>query len=466
MGTDSSQPAAENCAPLLAGGRIAILARTPGTPTEGRVLFTPQQLFGEVEASADVLTHAPFLERARAEHGCEHEVSARLALGGYLVSRLVDRVLARDTADAERDGLVWQLDAVRRHLRELPPDCPESAHLHGITDAIPVGDQPRVSLRLGLMAFAYFLEHEGRLEEALEVLALAVRTHGPEVPPGDFAASALFAGRLNRLMARWNEATSCYLSAEDAAGRSEDRVLSLRARLGRSSVLRGQGNLPMARGMVEAVIDAAREAGLRDVQAMALSDLGSVYSVEGRGVESVLANYEAFRLTEDALQRMRVLGDLGICLREIGAAEGARVAFEIVVASRTSFIVRTNAILELMELESSAGNRMAFERLRGEAERLRDRMPPFMLVDLHYKAGVGLARFGQFGRARQLLAAGMELAETHRLNAWYFRVEKTLAGLKDYEAAQPEPATSPNLGELPSVQAVAVGLREYAAATP
>ena len=72
----------------------------------------------------------------------------------------------------------------------------------------PIGPQPFAGLRLSLMAYAYFLEHEGRLEEALEVLALAVRTHGPEVPAGDFAASALFAGRLNRLLARWNEATS------------------------------------------------------------------------------------------------------------------------------------------------------------------------------------------------------------------------------------------------------------------
>lgn len=410
-----------------------------------------------------MLTHAPFLERARAEHERERATSARLALGAYLASRLIDRLLQPENPEALQ-GFLWQLDAVRRHLRELPPDSPESAHLHGIVDAMPTGPQSSASLRLSLMAYAYFLEHEGRLEEALEILGLAVRTHGPDVPAPDFAASALFAGRLNRLLARWNEATNCYLSAESAADRAGDRVLALRARLGRANVLRGQGNLPLARATVEVVIEAARAAELRDVQAMALTDLGAVCSLQGRRVEMIEANYEAFRLTDDALQRMRILGDLGLGLKDVGAIDAARLAFEIVVGSRTSFLVRTNAVLELLELESLTGNRVAFERRRADAEKVRDRMPPSMLADLHYKTGIGLARFDQITRARHILTAGMELAESHRLNAWYFRFESALANLEQSEASEPAPATSLDLGDSPEVQAVSVGLREYATA--
>ena len=432
---------------------------------EGHALFTPQQLYGEAEPSADVLTHAPFLERAKAEHQRERDVSARLALGAYLVSRLVDRLLTRGSDVDAQEGLRWQLDAVRRHLRELPTDSPESAHLHGIADAVIVGSQPFAGLRLSLMAYAYFLEHEGRLEEALEVLGLAVRTHGGEVPPADFAAAALFTGRLNRLLARWTEATNAYMTAESAADSAGDRVLALRAKMGRGSVLRGQGNLPLARATVEGVIEAARDAGLRDVHALALTDLGAVCWLEGRRLEMVQANYEAFLLTEDALQQMRILGDIGLGLKELGAVEAARLAFEIVVGSRTSFQVRTNAILELMELASGAGDRMAFERQRAEAERVRDRMPPSMLVDLHYKAGIGLARFGQVSRGRQLLLAGLKLSEAHHLNAWYFRLENVLANLGDCEIPEPDRAVAPGVSASPTIQAVATGLREYAAAT-
>ena len=432
---------------------------------EGRALFTPQQLFGEVEPSADVLTHAPFLERARVEHERERDVSARLALGAYLVSRLVHRLLAHDEGSCAQEGMLWQLDAVRRHLRELPADSPESAHLHGITDAIPVGPQPLASLRLSLMAYAYFLEHEGRLEEALEVLALAVRTHGADVPVADFAGSALFAGRINRLLARWPDAAACYTAAESAAEEAGDTVLTLRARLGRGAVLRGQGNLPLARMAAEEVAAAAHRAGLREVEAMAYSDLGSVLSNEGRRVETVQAIYHAFLLTEDVLQRTRVLGDLGVVLVEIGAYDAARTAFDLVLGSKTSFIVRTNAVLELMEVESSVGNRMAFERRRAEADAVRTRMPPSMVADFQYKTGVGLARFGQLGRARDTLLAGQQLCEEHQLNAWYFRFERTLSNLEGCEIREPGLATPASPSNSPAVEAVAIGLREFALQT-
>jgi hypothetical protein len=62
-----------------------------------------------------------------------------------------------------------------------------------------------------------------------------------------------------------------------------------------------------------------------------------------------------------------------------------------------------------------------------------------------------------------MLAAGLAIAETHRLNAWYFRLERVLSNLEGCEAPAPEAATVVGLGELPAVQAVAVGLREYAA---
>ena len=427
---------------------------------EGRDLFTPQQLFGEVESSADVLTHAPFLERARGEHERDRELSARLALGAYLVSRLVDRMLMRDDSTGAQEGMLWQLDAVRRHLRELPADSPESAHLHGITDAIPVGAQSLASLRLSLMAYAYFLEHEGRLEEALEVLALAVRTHGPGVPAADFAASALFAGRLNRLLARWHDATTCYSAAESAAPRPRGQGAGAAGPAWRGAVHPRAGQPAVAEQIAEAVAAGADRAALREVEAMAYADLGAVLLVEGRRVEAIQANYRLFLLSDDTLQRMRVLGDLGRGPAEIGAHDAARWRSTSWPSPRRASCVRLNAVLELMELESAVGNRMAFERRRARARRRATRMPPSMLADFYFKAGVGLARFGQFVRARDLLGRACALAENHRLNAWYFRFEQTIANLAGCETREPE--LHPRAGTSSAVREVAVGLREYA----
>ena len=380
------------------------------------------------------------------------------------MARLVTRMLTLPAGDAEAlEGFTWQLEAVRRHLRELPGDAPEAAHLCGIADAVSATAKCSPALRLSLTAYAYFLEHEGRLEEALDVLSLASHMQGPAVAPAEFAATALFAGRLNRLLARWAAASGCYEAAESAAHVSGDMVTLLRSRLGRGAVLRGQGNLPLAKAGVEAVIREAEGLGLREVLTIALADLGSVCDQQGQYAEAVQANYRAFLISDDSLQRMRVLGDLGVTLVKIGAFEAARLAFEIVLASNTSFLVRTNALLELMDVESLVGNQVAFQRRRVQAEEARDQMTPSMACDFLFKAGTGLGRFGRPARARELLQQGRLRAEAHQLNAWYFRFEQALTDLESNVARETEPATrSADFSESPAIQEVAVGLREYA----
>jgi hypothetical protein len=72
---------------------------------------------------------------------------------------------------------------------------------------------------------------------------------------------------------------------------------------------------------------------------------------------------------------------------------------------------------------------VAFERCRSAVSEVRDRLPPSAATDFQFKLGTGLARFGQSGRAREALEQALGLAEAHRLNAWYFRIEKALQQL-------------------------------------
>jgi tetratricopeptide (TPR) repeat protein len=427
-------------------------------------LYTPQRLFGEVRSSSDILSHEPFLERARLQREQEQDGSARLALGAYVVARLVDKLLTRKSDDGDFDGFRWQLDAVRRHVDELPLDAPETAHLTGVVAAVSAEGRPGQSLWMSLTAYAYFLEHEGRLEESLEMLGLAARAHGPQTPAKDYAEYALFAGRLNRQLARWELASACYGAAEEAASTVGDSIVQLRGRLGRGAVHRGLGNLPLAREIAEKVVQDAAALELTSVQALAYADLGAVYALQGLRLEELQANYSAFRLTSDSVQRMRTLGDLGIGLYRIGAFEAARVAFGIVINSDTSFVVRINALLELMDLVSSVGNRVAFERSRNVIEENSAKLSPSVTTDYHFKLGTGLARFGQPARARGAFHAALELAERHRLNAWYFRVEQAIKELAERQD-QPVPAAeATELSEAPAVREMEMGLREYAAA--
>jgi tetratricopeptide (TPR) repeat protein len=424
-------------------------------------LYTPQRLFGEVRSSSEILSHEPFLERARLQREQEQDSSARLALGAYLVARLVDKLLTLPIDSERAEGFSWQLEAVRRHIAELPSEAAETAHLAGVVAAIPTEGSPRSNLWMSLTAYAYYLEHEGRLEESLEMLSLAARSQGEQTAPHDFAVYALFAGRLNRLLARWDDAMSCYGAAEEVAAEIQDFVSMLRGRLGKGAVQRGKGNLPAARLAAEDVARQAAELSLPDAQALAYADLGVVYSMQGLRLEALEAHYRAFQLHPDPIQRMRTLGDLGIGLAEIGAYAAARLAFQIVAESNASVLVRTNVLLEMMDLESNAGNRVAFERCRATVEDYRSRMSPSMCVDYYYKLGLGLARFGQHGRARASLSEASVIAERHHLNAWYFKVEQALADLAtrrdDHVQVQPS-----ELSESPAVREMENRLREYA----
>ncbi len=397
--------------------------------------FTPQRVFGQASGRGSGSWHEDFLERARLERERDDDAASRGALAAYLVARVIDRSLEGTATDEDRQAYNWQLESVRRYVAELDDRRPEARHLEGILDALRViGNAYSPAVRMALTAFAYFLEHEGRLAEALDVLGLAARTHGPAIPALDFPAIALFAGRLNRLQARFEAATAAYAAAEEGALVVGDVNARLVSRLGRAHVMRAQGNLPLSRLTVEGVITEAEAEGLTDTLSRAYADLGHVMTVQGDRLGALRATYEAFRLASDPLNRMRYLGDLGVELSDLGYYDVARLAFGIVVASNTSFIVKTNARLELMEIESASGNRVAFERHRGELREAAGQMPPSMAIDYRFKAGVGLARFGQFARAREMWADGMRLAEANHLNEWYFRLERVSQHLDDCAA--------------------------------
>jgi tetratricopeptide (TPR) repeat protein len=425
-------------------------------------LYTPQRLFGDLSSSSDVLSHEPFLERARLQREQERDGAARLALGAYVVARLINRLLSLETGVADAlDGFRWQLEAVRRHVAELPADAAETAHLSGIAAVVSSDGLISPGLWKALTAYAYYLEHEGQLEESLEILNLAVRAQGSDTPAQDFAVYALFAARLNRQLARWDRATTCYTAAEDAARSCGDEMAALRGRLGQGAVQRGRGNLPLAREIAETVIQDAGKLQLAEVQALGYADLGAVCALQGLRLEELEANYQAFRITPDAHQRMRTLGDLGIGLYRVGAFSAARLAFEIVISSNTSFVVRSNALLELMDLESRIGNRLSFERCRSTIEQNVERLSPSMATDYHYKLGTGFKRFGQLARARAAFTTGLSLAEHHQLNTWYFTIEKALEELEQ----RPMESACDSISELceaPSIRQMESGLREYA----
>ena len=425
-----------------------------------RPAVSADPLFGPPGSPYTLAEHLPFLERAAREG---QEGHAAPALAAYATSRFIDRWLAGSDAPAA-DELDRELDGIRAHLHELPPQDPETACLSRILGEIDLDSTAAPGLGRELLAYAALLEQQGRLEEALEATALAGRAFGPGIAPGELADCGLTAGRLNRLLARWEAAVTCYEAAERAGRERGDPVAALRGRLGCGAVARGRGNLPAAREIAEAVRAEARALDLPLVQALACADLAAACSELGQPVEALQADYEMFRLHPDPDHRMRTLGNVGLDLLQLGWHDAARTAFTIVLRSDTAITVRLNARLELMALESALGDFGAFERHHQVAEAARDQMPPSMEVDFLFKTASAWRRFGRPAAARTALVDAHAIAVAHSLHAWSFRTERAL---QDFDSAcddgVPEPATSRR--DSPVVREVAAGLEEYAAAT-
>jgi tetratricopeptide (TPR) repeat protein len=188
-----------------------------------------------------------------------------------------------------------------------------------------------------------------------------------------------------------------------------------------------------------------------------------VFAIQGMIHESLIAKYHAIRSVKDNLFRFRILGDLGISLRELGAYDAARQCFDMVIASQPSLIIRTNTCIELMEMESAMGNRLAFERYRQEARAFEDRMPPSMAIDYRYRIAIGFARFGKEAKARATLREALGLAEASKLNEWYFRIDRVLRNLVLCEEhAESTNSTADTTEVAPAVAEVSAGLKEFA----
>lgn len=427
-------------------------------------MFTPKRLDRALSQHVEVAAHASFLERGQAEHNPQDETRRRAALGAYLVARLVDRLLELDgSADAE-DGLRWQRDSTLHYVQDLPRDDAETAHLTRLVRALePVPNRRLIAVRLALHDYASYLEHEGRLKEALETLRLSAATWLGAIPATEFAALALFAGRLNREIGRWDYAEESFAAAQDAAAESGDLAAQLRARLGRASVRRARGDLLQSRLDVEQVIATAEgHTHLRAVLGLAYADLGAVLARSGCPVDAVRAMYDAYHRMPDPIQRLRILGELGVGLAELGANDAARLAFGMVADSRIGVLVRAAACLELMDLASAEGDRVGFERHRAAAREVAPRMPPEVAIDFGFRTALGLARFGQFARAHELWRETRDLAKSHGLVEWQRTIEQVLGGLHRCRANGV--ARTPPPEATPEVAALADALRHLAAA--
>ncbi len=375
------------------------------------------------------LAHGVFLARVADQPAVSP--AARLGQGAFLALRLVD-LLRSDAAPVTPDVFRYQHAATERYCQELDAGAPEAAHLVGLVhSAMDAHRSGRVALvGPALFAYAHFLEDEGQYEEALDVLETMLTVGAGRLSEADLTAGLLRNARVLRKLGRFDEAEATYSAAGARADGAGDRYSQLLSRIGRTNIAVTRGNLAAAQTSYEAILADAELAGEQDAQARAEHGLGVTHEVRGRRDTAVSHFWNAYQLYEDEPSKLRVMLDLGLTLRALGEYDAAQRALHM-VADRADREVMINAIIELMYVASARDDRVGFERWRERAVAREGEMTPNARVDFYLKLGIGVARFGNIGRATDILAAARALAAEHGLHEFEFRIERIQAGLPD-----------------------------------
>jgi len=398
----------------------------------------------ETQSPRAGLPHAVFLQRVTDEPATSPQV--RLGQGAFLTLRFVD-LLAPDHEVPAPDVFRYQWAATERYCAELASEGTEASHLSCIVRA--TGEAHRtndmLSLAPALFAYALYLEQELHLEEAEDVLQTMIGVGGDKLKSTDRISAWLRLGRVRRMQADFDQALAAYAEAGRLAEAGGDRKSVLLSRVGRCNVIHFRGNLLEGEAAWLALLSDATKEGFPTLQAQAEHGLGTNLERRGRPEDGVAHLWRAYELYEDESDRMRALGDLGLSLLAIGLVEAAEQALKEVVRRETVADNLANAKIELMNCASFRRDRVTFERWRERALDHCVEAAPNIRTDYHLKAGVGFARFENNGRAEQELRRALEIATTHELHEFVFRIERLLEGLRecvtpdDLEGTGPEP---------------------------
>ena len=390
------------------------------------------------------LPHAIFLQRASGRDAAAG-LEARLGQGAFLALRLVD-LLAPDPAPVSEDSFHYQWIATDRFCRELSATAAEGAHIHAIAQSASEArrlDDARM-VAPSLFAYAYFLETELRLEEAIDVLTTMLVVVGSRLSPPDAVAARLRFARVHRKLNRFDEAEAAYVEAGELARRAGDRYSELLSRIGRANTLVGRGNPAEARRQLEGVLADARNAGEQDAEARAEHGIAVALSQGGQPDLAAQHYWRAYELYDEEDSKLRALSDVGVMLLTLGDSIGAERALSEVIRRGPTPEAASNAMIELMHCASFRRDHVGFARWRERCEQRLPDMPPNIRTDFYLKQGIGQARFGRYRRATELMKEALEIAGAAGLHEFEFRIERILAGLEGCEQArEAELATEP-----------------------
>jgi tetratricopeptide (TPR) repeat protein len=370
------------------------------------------------------LRHLPFFEEI-ASHD-EETSSWRVATAGLVVLRLVDAWLEHGTSTATDDG--WSVRSVNNAIDEVDEGTPIRAILGRVVHALQQQKPDIHVVVTPLMAYGRALEYDAKWFLAADVYH-SVLSHLHPIEDSDASIGAhMRLGYCYRSLHLIDEATEAFASASEIATEVGDMVGVLLARVNEGHIAVLRGNLPRAEEILDDAIARATGAEFRDVRSRALHERSNVAQYRGDYELAIQFAYSAFRHSQNAVERDRVLSDLAVAFTHLGVYSAARDAYLVLSTTAQEQYTRWAATINLLEVSSKTGAQMLFELYRRQL--VDEKMPPYLATAYELNVGLGYQRFEDFPKARVFLERAMVMAGEHGLNQYLFEAEEALLQLE------------------------------------
>lgn len=324
------------------------------------------------------IRHVPFLKALASAKGSSDPVW-RDASTGFLVLRFFDRWLEDGPAVMSSDP---GLAALRARLRSSEDVEPHVRHLllttvNALIDAETTDPAP---VSAPLLAYGTYLESVGRVSLAAHVYHTVATAMDENYLSDPVSTASAFVqhGYAARRSGEYGAAMTSYARAIAIANKINDLAIAVRAQTGLANIAKTRGDLDAAEELLDrTVIDAdtalatrtfsqpAREA-LTQASCLARQSRGSVREARGRYIEAIQDFFTALQMAFDRPQYEVILGDLAACAAGAGYRATARDAQLVLAKTAHAPIVRSAALVNLLELSVLDDDRAAFTKARAD----------------------------------------------------------------------------------------------------
>jgi tetratricopeptide (TPR) repeat protein len=357
---------------------------------------------------------------------------------GLVAVRLVERCATRRDPTTRSAGF-RELLAVRRAVRALD-EGPIHDALSAVIDAVAADASSASSELIGaLSAYGHQLEADGEWRLAADVFSVAIACAVARDDRTPLPASYFHIGLCRRKLGDVDGAQAAYQSGRVVAEGIGDTAGLLRLEVGEARIAIERGNYPEAEGRLDAIIAAARAAGVQEVVARALHDRGLVAFKREHTEAAVRYYFDALQLFQESDDQERALHDVAGALLELGARVDARRAFEVLFETARLQEVKWAAAINLLEVAARDSDWTAFESWRARTGAVA--LPPELAAQCAVVVGDGYRRFGRPALAIDAYQTATKLATGAGLHEYVAQAEAGRQAVREVPERMTAPAT-------------------------